>query len=141
MIKKADWGQKLNRDEYWMGVALLLAVRAPHGNACLVVDGDALVGTGMEGPPKFGHTSKLSIPADLDVMVNCEAPYRHANLYLTTTPSLAGLQAIVASMRVQRLVYYSSDKMKFDDSLIESVQVIKFEGNLNWLRDYTRSIG
>lgn len=140
MNKKSGFGLGVERDDYWMGVALLLAVRAPHGNACLIVDNDALVGVGMEGPPKFGYQTRIAVPAELDAMINCEAPYKHANLYLTTIPSPAGLQAVSASMRVQRLVYRPVKAFELDEALADSVQVVKFAGNLNWLRDYARSL-
>jgi deoxycytidylate deaminase len=140
MNKKAGFVLGLDRDEYWMGVALLLAARAPYGNACVIVESDNLVGVGMEGPPKFGHQSRMTVPAELDSMINCEAPYKHANLYLTTIPSLAGLQAVSASMRVQRLVYRPVKAFELDEAMADSIQIVKFDGNLNWLRDYARSL-
>lgn len=130
----------IDRDDLWMGLAFMMASRSSTGNACLLVESDNLLYVGLEAAPKYSCTSKFTIPAEIDAIMNCTAPYTHAALFLTTTPSPAGLLCLASLSKVQRLVYFEKTKGNIDEELAETLVIQKFKGNLNWLRDYVRSL-
>jgi len=137
--KNYPWSQ-IDLDDLWMGLALMMACRSPLGNACLLVESDKLLYVGLETHPKYNCNSKMAIAAEIDAIMNCPISYSDASLFLTTTPSSAGLMAIASISKVQRLVYFAKNNSDIEKDLTNSPILSKYQGNLNWLRDYVRSL-
>lgn len=136
----------INWDEYFMGLALLSAMRSKDNHtkvgACIVNDKNRIVGLGYNGMPngckdedmpwEYGtinlHTKYYYVVhAELNAILNANTTnLSNCTIFTTLFPCCECAKAIV-QCGIKRIVYYS-DKYSNDESTIASKLILKKSG-------------
>lgn len=133
----------MNRNDYWMAMAFMFASGsvANHPQACIIVglDNDVL-GIACNNPPKSIESSDHIIHAELNAIFNCNTPISGGVTYITHTPCYNCCLSLIAA-NVKTIVYFPTGDI--DPKSLHAMQcaygqIIKFNGNLNWIRDYVK---
>ena len=125
-------------------MAIMFAATCKHGKkSCLLVSSNhELVAAAVEGTPKTLHPSiDIKIDAVINALTNCRY-IPNGTAYLTYTPCLNSVQNLIAA-NIRNIIYVFTEQLdiKIDDLIKNAgVHVIKFSGNLNWMRDYVECI-
>jgi len=171
MVKKLGPRAVPNRDEFYMGMAMMVAGKSKDPSTqcgCVIVDANNYpLGWGYNGPPRKINDKDVdwNRPAKYDLVVHAEVnAIDHSygdlvgsTLYVTARPCKDCMLRIVHK-EVEKVVFYdwiSSDK---ESSLsnkelcakteeiadLGGVVLQQFEGNLNWMRercDFLKEMG
>jgi len=140
MIKKKT--EQLDRDDYWMGMAFLVAAGSKNPvrqqGAVLVGVNSEFINMACDGLLK---QNGVHCPhAEINVLLNAKSSSQGGTIYITNTPCYHCALAMSAAL-IKRVVYFSTEKI--DDNSLNAlqsgcVQAVRFQGNLNWMRDYMK---
>lgn len=131
---------QIDRHDYWMAMACLFASRAPTGHAALVVEFDGNLIAASDNKPIAPEYPV--VPCEFTAIMNCTGQLQTATLYSTRPPSPAVIELAVAKQGLRKIVFLPDDTdLVLPDNFKNGIyfEVIKFEGNLNWIRDYVDS--
>lgn len=139
---------QLERDDFWMGMAFLVAANSQNtrqqGAVLLAANGDLLTVThdGILQQNLKPADSAHFPSAEINALLTVKSSAHGGTLYLTHTPGYPSVLAITAAF-IKRLVYFPTKKM--DENSLEAlraayVQGDEFSGNLNWMRDYMKAL-
>lgn len=139
-MSKVKITNHLNRDDYWMGMAFF--VTAGSNNS--IPQGAVLLGSNSEllSIAYSGFQKVSDIPAEINALLSAKVSSQGGTLYLTHTPDYNSALAIAAAC-VKRLVYFSDEKIEnrcLDTLRSAHIQLEEFQGNLNWMRDYIKTL-
>jgi hypothetical protein len=135
---KKDFFENVDQDDFWMTMALMFASRSPKSGASLLVESNKLLYAGSE---YIRYGAKQITPAEVDVVLNCKVPYNNGTIYSTKTPSHTSISLYLASPKIHRVVYLSTkEDEKLEEMVGTALQLVKFDGNLNWVRDYVKNL-
>jgi len=137
--------ETVNRDDYWMAMAFMLSA----GSSSNRPQGCIIVGTNNEplamacdGSPRSMQDSDHVVHAEMNAIFNCKGPIPGGTAYLTHTPCYhCALNLIGAN--IKRIVYFptkSIDPDTLDAVRCAYAQSDEFKGNLNWMRDYLKTL-
>ena len=134
---------KLDKNDFWMGMAFMFASRSKSGHASVLVDGNTLISYGLENPSFCNQASKLIIPSEISVIVNSNKKFEYATLYSTKTITIQVALTIIAATGIKKVVYYPSDPL--DEGVLQLfsgiyTELTEYKGNLYWLQDYVKSL-
>jgi deoxycytidylate deaminase len=136
-MRKKD---QLNRDDYWMGLAFMVAAGKPDSSGAIIVGVNSeLLAAACDGMPRVQETNHI-IPAEMNVLFNCNT--QNSTIYLTHTPSYQSCLLLIAA-NVKRIVYFSTGAIedKCLDAMVHTfTKSEEYRGNLNWMRDYLKSL-
>lgn len=122
--------KNLNFDNYWMGMAFMAASLGTKG--CVIVDSSnqLLVMTN-------DSDSNLRVNPEVKALFN-KPKSVGCILYMTHTPNYEDCLLFLTA-EIRNVVYFPSEELT-EDELIKlksiPINLIKFNGNLNWMRDY-----
>ena len=144
MIKRR-FRETINKDDYWLGMAIIGAAGSPSNNrqGCVLVDSN-------------NNLINLSFDGYLDQQLNSQNHPVHAEMnsifsasisnggtaYITNTPCYNCVVALL-SCGIRRIVYFPTKTLdsKVSDAVYSAYgQIEEFKGNLNWMRDYINTI-
>lgn len=118
----------------------LFASRAPTGHAALIVEFDGnLIASSDNKPSTPDHPL---VPSEFTAIVNCTGHLQTATLYSTRPPSSAVVELAIAKQGLRKIVFLpDGTDLILPENFKNGIyfEVIKFEGNLNWVRDYVDS--
>lgn len=163
MTKKVSPRQVPNRDDFYMGMAFWAAAKSKDPKTqigALIVSSENIpMGWGYNGPPRQMNDAALNWdrPEKYDFILHAEEnAIQHssgyldgATIYVTGKPCKKCILKIVAH-GIKRVVYYDLQKQADNSSMFANdadlqkteeianagaVQMVKFGGNLNWMRD------
>lgn len=128
----------MNRDDYWMGIACMSSVNCNYGQkVCILVDNNNnFLGIGIEGSPNnFLGTADIQIHAAINAVSNSKQTI-HGTAYITYTPCLNCIQSLVAA-NIKNIIYIENKELESGSEKFNvCAKIEKFNGNLNWMRDY-----
>lgn len=110
---------------------------------CIIVGtNDEPVGLGCDGSPKTMQDSEHVVHAETNALFNCTLPLAGGTAYVTHTPCYHCALNLVAA-NVKRIVYFPTKAL--DQDTTDAVrcaygQIGEFRGNMNWMRDYIRTL-
>lgn len=137
--------EQLDRDDYWMGMAFLIAAGSKNyvrqQGAVLVGLNSELLCMACDGLVKVPDGDH-SPHAEINTLLGAKTPTQGGTLYITHTPCYYCALAIAAAA-IKRVVYFPTKKI--DDNSLDAfrvayVQPEEFRGNLNWMRDYMKTL-
>jgi deoxycytidylate deaminase len=144
-MRKSKRREPLNRDDYWMAMVFMLAAGSTSikQQGCIVVNSNyELLGMGHDGHPKTMQECEHTIHAEMNALFNCELPIHSGMAYLTHTPCYHCAMSLVAA-NIKRIVYFHTKPIdsETEDAIKCSYgQLEQFKGNLNWMRDYIKTL-
>lgn len=131
---------QIDKHDYWMAMCCLFASRSPTCHSALIVEFDGnLVSVSDNRPPVPDHPL---VPSEFTAILNCNSTLQTATLYTTRPPNPAVVELAVAKQGLRKMVFLSDGTdLVLPDNFKNGIyfEVIKFEGNLNWIRDYVDS--
>jgi hypothetical protein len=139
-IKKFN---KVDSNDYWMGLTFLLAAKSANGHAAIVVENSRMIGVGIENPPLVCDFNDHYIPAELFAVNSCKKEITNATIFLTKTPNYNSAMTILSVPGLRRIVYFSTEPLnKTVGDLFSGLfgEIDEFKGNLNWIYDYMESL-
>lgn len=82
------------------------------------------------------------IHSEMNALLSCKTPINGGVVYLTHTPCYSCSLGLLAS-NIKRVVYFPTKKI--DENTLNAFQTAyaqaeEFKGNLNWMRDYMKSL-
>lgn len=137
--------ETVHRDDYWMAMAFMLSAGStsnrPQGCIIISVNGDPL-GMACDGTPKSMQNSDHVIHAEMNAIFNCKYPISNGIAYLTHTPCYHCAMSLI-SANIKRIVYFPTKSI--DSDTVDAIrcayaQLDEFKGNLNWMRDYIKTL-
>lgn len=138
---------RLESDDFWMGVAFFVAVNSQnrHQQGAILIDtyGNPIAVSHNGFVQNSNVAESTHFPsAEINALLTVKSSARDGTLYLTHTPCYQSVLMIIAAC-VKRLVYFSTKKM--DANSLEALQSAcvedeEFSGNLNWMRDYMKTL-
>lgn len=136
---------QLDRDDYWMGMAFLVAAGSKNytrqQGAVLVGSNSEALSLACDGLPR-ATDGDHSPHAEINSLLAARTSVHGGILYVTHTPCYHCVLAIAAA-GLKRVVYFPTRKL--DDNSADAlraayVQFEEFPGNLNWMRDYMKTL-
>lgn len=122
----------IKSDDYWMGLAFFISVGSEQG--CVIVGSqNNLLAHGCSSSPKNLPYPEYIRTADKSVIQDNRIDFSNSIIYLTYTPSIKSIVEIV-SANIKKIIYFKTEEL--DKSIQTQVQISKFNGNLNWMRDH-----
>lgn len=113
----------------------------PQG--CIIVGSkDEPLAMACDGAPKFMQSSNHSIHAEMNAIFNCKIQISTGTAYLTHTPCYHCVMSLIGA-NIKRIVYFPTKTIDSDASdaiRCAQVQSEEFKGNLNWMRDYIKTL-
>jgi tRNA(Arg) A34 adenosine deaminase TadA len=135
MSKSRKRIKDLNRDDYWMAVAFVMAAGSTGKiNSCLVVGSNGeLLSSACENTSR---NSKYTFNPVISALFNCKNAVG-STVYVTCTPCYESFMALI-NANVKKIVYFSTKSLEEDvlDAAKGCTLIEEFKGNLNWVRDY-----
>lgn len=138
--------QAIDRDDYWLGLAFLIAAASKNPDekqgAVVVSPANEALSLACDGSPTSMQDSSHFVNAELNALFGVKVPIKDTTLYLTHTPCYQSCLAALAA-GVKRIVYFKTDELTEDsvDAAKDGyLQLETFRGNLNWVRDYVKSL-
>ena len=133
----------ISRDDYWIGMAFMIAAGSKNLQQGAVIIGPSseLLSMACDGFPK-NQDSKHTVPAEINAMFGSGSLLQNGTIYLTHTPCYNSCLAILAAS-IKRIVYFHTtplDKNCSDVIRSTYAQIEEFHGNLNWMRDYLQTL-
>ena len=137
--------EPLHRDDYWMGMAFMLAAGSSsmRQQGCVIIGmNNEPVGIAHDGSPKTMQDSEHVVHAETNALFNCKLPLAGGTAFVTHTPCYHCVLNLVAA-NIKRIVYFQTKPL--DQDTLDAVrsaygQIDEFRGNLNWMRDYLRGL-
>lgn len=133
----------MNRDDYWMAMSFMFASGSSTNNpqACIIVDSNnEVLGIACNNPPKSIVDCEHVVHAELNAILNCNNPIVNGTAYLTHTPCYTCCLSLIAA-NIKTIVYFPTGIIDSKSSHVVKCAyglLIKFNGNLNWIRDYVK---
>lgn len=136
----------LNRDDYWMGMALFYAAgsrTAGRQQGAVIVGANfEPLGWGMDGPPKCMPDCEHVLHAEMNALFNAKIPAAGGSIYITHSPCYDCTLAILAA-NIKRIIYLANRPL--DSAALDAVrnayaQIDEFRGNLYWMRDHLMTL-
>lgn len=128
-------------DDYWMAIAFMFSASSMSNRpqACVVVsvDGELLV-VSNDAIVSGNHI----VSAEMNSILNCKSSISDSIVYLTYSPSYNSVLVLIKK-NVKRIVYFptkSLDSDTLDVVRLANVNIKEFKGNLNWMRDYLKTL-
>lgn len=139
----------LRNDDYWMGVALMIASSpsSVFNEGCVILDSNnCMLGVGFDSLPVGLSDSYTKadhiVHAEMNAIANCKSSIFNGTVYITYTPCYNCLLTLV-TVKVRKVVYFSTGQLDIESKdLVDKVglKIEEFKGNLNWIRDYIQSL-
>ena len=138
--------EPLNRDDYWMGMAFMLAAGSPSSRqqGCIIVGlNNEPVGMAHDGSPKtMQQECEHVVHAETNALFNAKLPLAGGTAYVTHTPCYHCVLSLAAA-NIKRIVYFQTKPL--DPDTLDAMrcaygQIDEFRGNLNWMRDYIKTL-
>jgi dCMP deaminase len=142
-----------SKDDFYMGMAFWASAKSKDPNnqsgAFIISFDNTPLGWGYNGPPaKISDTAINWEQTEKADFISCAeenaidfsyGPLENCIMYVTVKPCPKCILRIVKS-GIKKVIYYSSAKKQIADKTEEiaklgAVQLIAFDGNLNWMRD------
>lgn len=128
-----------------MGMAFMLAAGSSsfRQQGCVIVGtNNEVAGVGHDGSPKTMQDSEHPLHAEMNALFNCTLPLAGGTAYVTYTPCYHCVLSLVAA-NIKRIVYFKTKPL--DQDTEEAMrcaygQIDEFRGNLNWMRDYLKTL-
>lgn len=146
MKRKKSFREPLNRDDYWMGMAFAVAAGSKtfgrQQGAVIINPQGELVSAAHDGTPRSMVDSDHTVYAEINAIFAAKIPLTGCAIYLSHVPCYSSTQTILVS-GLRRIVYYPNKTL--DPEVLDLVrcaygQLEEFKGNLNWMRDYLKSL-
>jgi hypothetical protein len=134
---------RLDKNDFWMGMAFMFGARSKCGYAALLVDGNTLIDYSIHDISQYKQEAQTTVPPEISLIVNCKKKFDFATLYVTKTIDVSAAYAIIANTGIKKVIYYPSKPLAEDvKKLFLGIytEIVKYEGNLYWLQDYASSI-
>lgn len=136
MLKKYS---KIDPDSYWMSMAFFIAANSSceEQQGAVIVGADGLISAANNKIISGSHIKSAELNA-LSTMNSKE----YSTIYITHTPCYQDCMAIVSLSLINRMVYFPTKNVDSDiaDFMPNVLKIQKFEGNLNWMRDYIHEL-
>jgi dCMP deaminase len=132
--------QQITDDEYWMGLAVMSAAASEcnRKQCCIIVDDDdKIVSIGVNS---LNKTTKHLVCAETNALFNCCLPLNSGTAYVTHVPCMNCISNFILS-KIKKIVYLQQEQINSDaiNIIRASMDMERFSGNLNWMRDYLKS--
>jgi hypothetical protein len=137
-VQKKKFRDCFSYDEYWMGIAFLIAAKFKSKNVIIVVKDNQLVYINKEkllcSSLEYEHYQQ----PDIDIVANCK-DLSMCVVYCTFTPDYHVISNL-ASTNLKKIIFYKNENLcevsqDFIDCF-QNIALIPFSGNLNWMKDY-----
>lgn len=139
----------LRNDDYWMGVALMIASSPSSifNEGCVILDANnQMIGAGFDSLPNGLDRNHIKsshvVHAEMNAIANCKSTLFNSNVYITYTPCYNCVLTLIAC-QVRRIIFFSTGQLDVESKdLIDKMgfNIEEFRGNLNWMRDYIQSL-
>lgn len=137
--------EPIDRDALWMGQAFMLAAGSVSSRqqGCIIVGTNHQpMGMGHDASPQSMQDGDHVVHAEINALLNCKQPLAGGTAYITHTPCYHCVMALLAS-NIRRIIYFPTKTP--DEDTVDAVrcgyaQLEEFKGNLNWMRDYLRTL-
>jgi len=137
--------ESINRDDYWMGMAFMFASKSnfdpQHG--CVIVDANnEMVSHGCESAPNHFKSFDHILHAEMKALFESCESLCGSTVYVNYAPCY-DCCFYLFSRSVKRIVYYPNGILQdetYDLLKASYAQVEAFKGNLNWMRDYFKTL-
>lgn len=125
-----------------MAMAFMLAAgsRSNQPQGCIIVNSNNEP-LAMSCDSVVKSTNHI-IHAEINAIFNYQTAINNGIVYLTHTPCYACLISLI-KIEIKRIVYFPNKALDSDvESVAKSsfVKLDEFKGNLNWIRDYIRTL-
>jgi len=111
---------------------------------CVIVGmNNEIVGIAHDGSPKtMQQDAEHVVHAETNALFNCRLPLAGGTAYITHTPCYHCVLNLVGA-NIKRIQYFQTKPL--DPNILDAVrcayaQIDEFKGNLNWMRDYMKSL-
>lgn len=138
--------QTIDRDDYWLGLAFLIAAASKNPDdkqgAIIVSPANEALSLACDGSPSFMQDSSHFVHAELNALFGAKTTAKDGTLYITHTPCYQCCLAAIAA-GIKKIIYYNTEEISSDalDATKEGyLHTEPFHGNLNWVRDYVKSL-
>jgi deoxycytidylate deaminase len=136
----------LNRDDYFMGMAFMVAGASRSLNrqgAVITAASHEMIAAACDGTPKpIASDNQHFLHAEINTLILAQPPIAGGTMYVTHTPCYGCVMQILAA-GIRRIVYFPTktpDPDAVDATHSAYSQLEPYKGNLNWIRDYLRSM-
>ena len=144
-MSKRRFREPINRDDYWMAMAFMLAAGSNSASqqGCVIVGSDnAPLGMGHDGPLRGTQDSEHVIHAEMTALFGCASWDSGGVAYVTHTPCYHCVLNLLGA-NIKRIIYFPTetiDPHALDAARCAYGQIEEFKGNLNCIRDYIRTL-
>lgn len=124
---------KVDDNEFFMGLCFILSSQSKDKvkQSCIVTLGKKIISSGFSSIDMLGNIEGLSEKFAFSSLQANSSPF---NVYIDHTPSQFALNYL-CNFTVKKIVYFHTIDIVLTPSSSFHSKILKFNGNLNWLRD------